>query len=93
MQALHAWLCRALPAPLFDTQIAAALCGLGAAMGYQKLVETQLGVVLAKSETRSDWLRRPLSEACSSPTRPMTCCTSACAAHDSAGEVACAFGR
>jgi ribonuclease D len=55
--------CGALPAPLFDTQIAAALCGLGAALGYQKLVETQLGVVLAKSETRSDWLRRPLSDA------------------------------
>jgi len=55
--------CGALPAPLFDTQIAAALCGLGAALGYQKLCENQLGVVLAKSETRSDWLRRPLSDA------------------------------
>jgi len=55
--------CGALPSPLFDTQIAAALCGLGAALGYQKLVETQLGIVLSKSETRSDWLRRPLSDA------------------------------
>jgi ribonuclease D len=54
--------CGAVPAPLFDTQIAAALCGLGAGMGYQKLVETQLGITLPKSETRSDWLRRPLSE-------------------------------
>jgi ribonuclease D len=55
--------CNALPSPLFDTQVAAALCGLGAGMGYQKLVETQLGIALPKSETRSDWLRRPLSPA------------------------------
>ena len=55
--------CGASPAPLFDPQIAAALCGLGAGMGYQKLVETQLGIALPKSETRSDWLRRPLSHA------------------------------
>jgi ribonuclease D len=55
--------CGAVPAPLFDTQIAAALCGLGAGMGYQKLVETQLGIALPKSETRSDWLHRPLSPA------------------------------
>jgi ribonuclease D len=55
--------CDVLPAPLFDTQIAAALSGVGAGMGYQKLVETQLGIALPKSETRSDWLRRPLSPA------------------------------
>jgi ribonuclease D len=52
----------ALPTPLFDTQIAAALCGIGAGMGYQKLVQELTGVALAKGETRSDWLRRPLSE-------------------------------
>lgn len=55
--------CAALPAPLFDTQVAAALCGLGAGLGYQKLVEQVTGVQLAKGETRSDWLRRPLSDA------------------------------
>ncbi len=53
--------CGALPAPLFDTQIAAALCGIGSGMGYQKLVLELTGVALAKGETRSDWLRRPLS--------------------------------
>ena len=53
--------CGALPAPLFDTQAAAALCGLGAGLGYQKLVNTLTGVELAKGETRSDWLRRPLT--------------------------------
>ena len=52
---------RALPAPLFDTQAAAALCGLGAGLGYQKLVQMELGVALEKGEQRSDWLRRPLS--------------------------------
>jgi len=55
--------CAALPSPLFDTQVAAAMCGLGAGLGYQKLVEMVTGVQLAKGETRSDWLRRPLSEA------------------------------
>lgn len=54
--------CNALPEPLFDTQVAAALCGLGAGLGYQKLVEQITGVTLEKGETRSDWLRRPLSE-------------------------------
>ncbi len=46
---------------LFDTQIAAAFAGLGAGLGYQKLVLALVGVDLPKGETRSDWLRRPLS--------------------------------
>lgn len=53
--------CNALPQPLFDTQIAAALCGIGAGLGYQRLVQELLGVTVDKGETRSDWLRRPLS--------------------------------
>lgn len=48
--------------PIFDTQVAAALCGLGAGLGYQALVSSVLGVQLEKGETRSDWLRRPLSD-------------------------------
>ena len=55
--------CGALPKPLFDTQIAAALAGVGGGMGYQKLVAEVTGVTLPKGETRSDWMRRPLSEA------------------------------
>jgi ribonuclease D len=55
--------CGALPVPLFDTQAAAALAGIGAGMGYQRLVEQVTGTVLRKGETRSDWLRRPLSPA------------------------------
>lgn len=46
---------------LFDTQIAAAFAGLGPGVGYQKLVFELTGVQLPKAETRSDWLRRPLS--------------------------------
>lgn len=53
--------CGVVPQPLFDTQAAAALAGIAAGMGYQRLVQDALGVALAKGETRSDWLRRPLS--------------------------------
>jgi ribonuclease D len=55
--------CGVLPQPLFDTQIAAALCGIGAGLGYQRLVQDLLGIAVDKGETRSDWLRRPLSDA------------------------------
>ena len=54
--------CQVLPAPMFDTQVAAAMAGLGAGLGYQKLVEQITGVLLDKGQTRSDWLRRPLSD-------------------------------
>ena len=53
--------CGVVPTPLFDTQQAAALAGIGGGLGYQKLVEQLTGVALTKGETRSDWLRRPLS--------------------------------
>lgn len=55
--------CGALPHALYDTQIAAALSGIGAGLGYQKLVEQVTGIILAKGQTRSDWLHRPLSPA------------------------------
>lgn len=51
------------PSPLFDSQIAASLCGMGHGVGYAKLVETCLGEVIDKGESRTDWMRRPLSEA------------------------------
>ncbi|MEJ1960109.1 MAG: ribonuclease D [Gammaproteobacteria bacterium] len=47
--------------PVFDTQIAAALTGLPAQIGYGELVKRRLGTELAKSHTRTDWSRRPLS--------------------------------
>jgi ribonuclease D len=51
------------PGPLFDTQRAAAFCGLGFGLGYRRLIESTTGLELAKDETRSDWLQRPLSTA------------------------------
>lgn len=59
VEALATWNCTLTH--LFDTQIAAAFGGLGAGIGYQKLVAELLGVDLPKGETRSDWLQRPLS--------------------------------
>jgi ribonuclease D len=47
--------------PVFDTQIAAGLTGLPAQIGYGELVRRTLGIELAKSQTRADWSRRPLS--------------------------------
>ncbi len=56
-------LCGELPRPLFDTQIAAALVGHGTSVGYSNLVKKLLNVALEKEETRSDWLKRPLTDA------------------------------
>lgn len=59
LEAFATWSCSI--AQLFDTQIAAAFAGLGAGLGYQKLVREIAGIEVPKAETRSDWLRRPLS--------------------------------
>ena len=50
-----------LPAPLFDTQIAAAMLGHQDQIGYANLVADQYDVELDKSQTRTNWLKRPLS--------------------------------
>lgn len=50
-----------MPRPLFDTQIAASLVGLGASLGYGSLVQRLSGIELPKGETRSNWLQRPLT--------------------------------
>jgi ribonuclease D len=47
--------------PVFDTQIAAALTGLPAQVGYAELVRRLIGHELPKTHTRTDWSRRPLS--------------------------------
>ncbi|HKQ14668.1 MAG TPA: HRDC domain-containing protein, partial [Steroidobacteraceae bacterium] len=50
-----------VPGPIFDTQIAAALLGYPAQIGYGSLVAERLGHTLAKGHTRTDWTRRPLT--------------------------------
>jgi ribonuclease D len=52
----------ARPRNVFDTQRAAGLVGLSATISLQELVQWACGVHLEKGETRTDWLRRPLSE-------------------------------
>ncbi|MDZ7825637.1 MAG: ribonuclease D [Gammaproteobacteria bacterium] len=61
IEVLHHWT-GARPVRLFDTQMAAAFLGGRYGMGYGELVRGELGVELAKGETRSDWLQRPLTE-------------------------------
>jgi len=53
----------AVPAPVFDTQVAAALLGLPPQVGYADLVARRLGHSIDKGQTRTDWSRRPLSDA------------------------------
>ena len=50
-----------LTRPVFDTQIAARLAGFPAQVGYAELARRLLRRELAKSHTRTDWSRRPLS--------------------------------
>lgn len=55
-----------VPAPIFDTQIAAALCGWADQVGYATLVQDICNASVDKSHARTDWSRRPLdSEAVS----------------------------
>ena len=49
------------PAPLYDTQIAAAFAGFAVQAGYGALVQSVLGVTLSKEEGFADWSRRPLT--------------------------------
>lgn len=48
------------PVSVFDTKIAAGFCGLSSGCSLARLVRELSGVVLPKTETRSDWCRRPL---------------------------------
>ncbi len=48
--------------PIFDTQIAAMVCGYGDSVGYESLVRNIVQVQIDKSSQFTDWSRRPLSE-------------------------------
>ena len=54
---------RVLPTPLFDTQVAAMVCGYGDSVGYEQLVNDLAKARIDKSSRFTDWSRRPLSEA------------------------------
>jgi ribonuclease D len=54
---------RIIPSPLFDTQVAAMVCGFGDQVGYETLVKRIARAPLDKSSRFTDWSRRPLSEA------------------------------
>jgi ribonuclease D len=54
---------RILPTPLFDTQVAAMVCGYGDSVGYEQLVNDLAKARIDKSSRFTDWSRRPLSEA------------------------------
>ncbi len=51
------------PTPLFDTQVAAMVCGFGEQVGYETLVRKIARADLDKSSRFTDWSRRPLSDA------------------------------
>ncbi|MFO8027642.1 MAG: HRDC domain-containing protein [Opitutales bacterium] len=55
--------CGALPKNIFDTQRTAGFVGLSSTISLSELLKSLLRVRLNKSETRSDWTARPLSEA------------------------------
>lgn len=52
-----------IPAPLFDTQVAAMVCGFGDQAGYETLVRKIAKSSLDKSSRFTDWSRRPLTDA------------------------------
>ena len=51
-----------IPHPVFDTQVAAMVCGFGDSVSYDQLVQRLTGARLDKSSRFTDWSRRPLSE-------------------------------
>lgn len=50
-----------VPHPLFDTQVAAMVCGFGESVGYETLVNTLTGARLDKVARFTDWTKRPLT--------------------------------
>ncbi|WP_286183715.1 ribonuclease D [Labrenzia sp. R4_1] len=50
-----------IPAPLFDTQVAAMVCGFGDSISYDQLVYKVTGARIDKSSRFTDWARRPLT--------------------------------
>lgn len=51
-----------IPHPIFDTQVAAMVCGFGDSVSYDQLVQKTKGVQIDKSSRFTDWSRRPLTD-------------------------------
>jgi ribonuclease D len=51
-----------VPAPLFDTQVAAMVCGFGDSVGYEKLAARLADAQIDKTSRFTDWARRPLTD-------------------------------
>ncbi|MFD1746121.1 ribonuclease D [Rhizobium helianthi] len=51
-----------IPHPIFDTQVAAMVCGFGDSVSYDQLVQRTKNVQIDKSSRFTDWSRRPLSD-------------------------------
>jgi ribonuclease D len=56
-------LCGETPQPLFDTQVAAMVCGYGDQVSYEQLAASLAAARIDKSSRFTDWSRRPLSDA------------------------------
>jgi len=62
LEAIYSWT-QSEMVNIFDTQLAHSFLDNDYSISYQSLVEEKLGITLDKKETRSNWIRRPLSEA------------------------------
>ena len=56
------YLSNSVPTPVFDTQIAAMVCGFGEQVGYADLIQKMLNIPIDKTSRYSDWRRRPLHD-------------------------------
>tara|TARA_B100000575_G_scaffold28504_1_gene19235 strand:+ start:178 stop:1017 length:840 start_codon:yes stop_codon:yes gene_type:complete len=61
LEAIYSWTNKKM-CNVFDTQIANAFLNGDYSVSYRLLVEKKLGIILEKNETRSNWLRRPLTD-------------------------------
>ncbi len=61
LEAIYSWT-REITVNIFDTQLADSFLNGNYSIGYQALVNQKLGIDLDKNETRSNWMRRPLSD-------------------------------
>tara|TARA_B100001758_G_scaffold247036_1_gene263656 strand:- start:812 stop:1639 length:828 start_codon:yes stop_codon:yes gene_type:complete len=61
LEAIYSWTKKEV-VNIHDTQIANSFLDGDYSIGYQSLVEQELGIILNKNETRSNWVRRPLTD-------------------------------